>query len=394
MNNQFDADFSLYAKDLFERAIDREIAVIGVTDYFTIRGFRELREIQRDESKLIELLGDDGAAKAKEILLLANVELRLSDIVKAGDHETRVNLHVIFAESLPADEIEKRFLHQLPFLSDSAPDDLDEQLLLTEDNLALLGARLKEQHGRFRDASDLRVGMEQAVVSHQAITNLLARTKVFSKRHVLVLAADDPLSKINWDGPGHLSRKTPIQKAHMLFSANPKTREFGLGAKHATADDFLREFKTFKPCIHGSDAHKPDDLFVFAEDRQLWVRADPTFNGLTQLLLAPEDRVYVGLEPPALARAREAASKTIDSVELERVPPSDPKAQWFSGSLPLNGGLVAVIGKKGSGKSALAEAVALAGNTRNGDYFSFLTRDRFLSRPEKLGDQFSVVVNW
>jgi mannose-6-phosphate isomerase class I len=67
LNNQFDADFSLYAKDLFERAIDREIAVIGVTDYFTIRGFRELREIQRDESKLIELLGDDGAAKAKEI---------------------------------------------------------------------------------------------------------------------------------------------------------------------------------------------------------------------------------------------------------------------------------------------------------------------------------------
>jgi energy-coupling factor transporter ATP-binding protein EcfA2 len=393
LNNGFGADFKQYAKVLFERAVQREIAVIGVTDYFTVRGFRELSEIQQDESLLIELLGEDKAVAAREITLLANVELRLSDVIKVGDHEPRVNLHVLFAEDLSPDEIEGQFLHRLEFLSESAPDVLDEQLPLTEQHLAALGKRLKEEEAGFQGESDLRIGMEQAVVSHQDVTEALSRAKPLSKRHLMVLAADDPLSKINWAGQGHLSRKAPIQKAHMLFSANPNTRSFGLGEKHDSPEEFIREFKSFKPCIHGSDAHRPEDLFVCAEDRQLWIRADPTFNGLSQLLLAP-DRVYVGPEPPALARQREVASKVLEDVQFEPVGDPDSSAQWFSGSLPLNPGLVAVIGKKGSGKSALAEAIALAGNTRNDEYFSFLSSDRFLSRPNNLGDRFSVEINW
>jgi energy-coupling factor transporter ATP-binding protein EcfA2 len=394
LNNGFGSDFKQYAKKLFEKAVQQEIAVIGVTDYFTVRGFRELREIQQDDQQLVELLGEEAAIVAKKILLLANVELRLSDVIKVGDHEPRVNLHVIFSEALSPDEIEGQFLHQLRFLAESAPDSLDERLPLTEQNLEVLGGRLKSEHATFDGASDLRVGMEQAVVSHEEVTDVLSRPKIFSKRHLLVLAADDPLSKVNWDGQGHLSRKSPIQKAHMLFSANPKTRSFGLGEKHESESEFLEEFKSFKPCIHGSDAHKPDDLFVFDEERQLWIRADPTFNGLSQLLLAPRDRVFVGVEPPALLRQREAASKIIDEVSFECVDQPDGEARWFSDSVPLNPGLVAVIGKKGSGKSALAEAIALAGNTRNSRYFSFLTPGRFLSRPAKLGDCFAVEVHW
>jgi len=393
LNNGFGADFKQYAKVLFERAVQREIAVIGVTDYFTIRGFRELREIQQDDSLLVELLGEDQAAAAREITLLANVELRLSDVIKVGDPEPRVNLHVLFAEDLPPDVIESQFLHRLEFLSESAPDALDEKLQLTEQNLAVLGKRLKEQQVEFQGAGDLRVGMEQAVVSHEDVTNVLSRAKPLWKRHLMVLAADDPLSKINWDGQGHLTRKAPIQKAHMLFSANPKTRSFGLGEKHASPAEFLEEFKSLKPCIHGSDAHRPEDLFVFAQDRQLWIRADPTFNGLSQLLLAP-DRVFVGSEPPALGRHREAASKIIDAVQFECIGDPDPTARWFSGSVLLNPGLVAVIGKKGSGKSALAETIALAGNTRNSGYFSFLSPGRFLDRSANLGGRFAVETNW
>ncbi len=394
LNNGFGGDFRQYARELFERAIQRDISVIGVTDYFTVRGYRELREIQEDDKLLSDLLGDAAAAAAKKIVLLANVELRLSDIIKVGDQEPRVNLHVLFAEGISAADIESRFLHGLKFLSESEPDGLDEELRLTEQSLEALGERLRGEQPEFRKMSALRVGMEQAVVSHKEVTDVLSRAKPLAKRHLLVLAADDPLSKINWSGQGHLSRKAPIQKAHMLFSANPNTRSFGLGQKHGSPAEFLDEFKSFKPCVHGSDAHTPGDLFEFAEGRQLWIRADPTFNGLCQLLLAPEDRVYVGMEPPALGRHREGASKIIDAVEFEAVGDADPGVRWFSGSLPLNPGLVAVIGKKGSGKSALAEAIALAGNTKNSKYFSFLTRERFLSRPNNLGDRFAVSLKW
>lgn len=393
LNNGFGDDFQSYAKELFDRAISKEIAVIGITDYFTVQGFRKLRQIQQDRQKLEELLGD-GADVAEEILLLPNIELRLSDIIKVGDPETRVNLHVIFAEDLSADEIEDRFLHKLEFLSESGPDEPDERLSLTEGNLETLGGRLKSQQPKFQGSSDLRVGMEQAVVSHQEVTKILGSSKLFSKRHLLVLAADDPLSKINWESQGHLSRKAPLQKAHMFFSANPNTRSFGLGEKHSSPEEFLDEFKSLKPCIHGSDAHKLDDLFVCDNDRQLWIRADPTFNGLTQLLLAPDERVYVGSEPPALLHSRETASKIISAVRFEDLGDPDPSARWFSGDLPLNPGLVAVIGKKGSGKSALAEAIALAGNTKNSSHFSFLSQKRFLSRRDNLGGRFAVEIDW
>jgi len=46
-------------------------------------------------------------------------------------------------------------------------------------------------------------------------------------------------------------------------------------------------------------------------------------------------------------------------------------------SVPLNTDLVAIIGNKGSGKSALADVIALLGHSRQNNHFTFLKRDRF-----------------
>ncbi|HET9592592.1 MAG TPA: hypothetical protein VFP17_06730 [Solirubrobacterales bacterium] len=180
----------------------------------------------------------------------------------------------------------------------------------------------------------------------------------------------------------------------MLFSANPMTRRFGLGEAHPSKEAYLEEFKSQKPCVHGSDAHEPDRLFVPDQDRQLWVRADPGFNGLAQLRNEPEDRVFIGSEPEALARVRGAANKSIKEISFEHRGKPNPAAQWLSGSLPLNPGLIAVIGSKGSGKSALGDALALAGNAHNEGRFSFLTGERFLNPRDHLGGAFAVEIVW
>ncbi|HET9592591.1 MAG TPA: hypothetical protein VFP17_06725 [Solirubrobacterales bacterium] len=213
LNNGFGDDFDAYARTFFQRAIEREIAVVGVTDYFLIRGYRELRELQADESRLVDLLGKEQAAQAAEILLLPNIELRLNELIKVGSPEPRVALHVIFGEDVDPAEIENNFLHQLHYLSEADPDDLDERPALTVPNLEASGRRLKEQHERFRGQTDLKAGMEQAVVSHDEITKVLRGKRHFRKRHLLILAADEHLSKVDWDGPGHITRKVPVQKA-------------------------------------------------------------------------------------------------------------------------------------------------------------------------------------
>jgi len=57
--------------------------------------------------------------------------------------------------------------------------------------------------------------------------------------------------------------------------------------------------------------------------------------------------------------------------------------------------MVAIIGNKGSGKSALADVLALAGNAYcDPKYFSFLTKERFCERNGRIAKQFEVEATW
>ena len=38
LNNGFGSDFLAYAKELLSRAVQKKIAALGITDYFTIEG--------------------------------------------------------------------------------------------------------------------------------------------------------------------------------------------------------------------------------------------------------------------------------------------------------------------------------------------------------------------
>lgn len=394
LNNGFGEDFDNYAKALFAKAVAAEIAVVGVTDYFTIEGYKELRALQSDSGRLEELLGDELAESARKIRLLPNIEFRLDDFVTVGEQDSRVNAHLIFSDQIPSREIEENFLHRLLFVSESAPGDRDSAKPLKPANLEEFGARLKTEHPEFASRSDLEVGMTQATVSHHEISDILGQNPAFKKHHLFVVAADEDLSLISWDGQGHSTRKVLIQKSHMLFSSNPGTRSFALGERDDTVAAFETEFKGRKPCIHGSDAHSEAKLFEVAEGRQLWVRADPTFDGLVQLCHEPEDRVFIGLEPPALQRVRTSATKSIDRISFSRDEEAGEEAQWFSGSVPLNAGLVAVIGKKGSGKSALADVIGLLGDAQTREDFSFLRDSRFLNPKHALGRHFEATLTW
>lgn len=394
LHHEFGDDFDVYAKTLFERAVQNEIAVIGITDYFTIDGYKELRQLQSDSNRMKQLLGDEVAEAALRIRLLPNIELRLDVFIRVGDKESRVNAHVIFSDDVSEQSIEENFLQQLKFISEASPGGFDDERSLTTSNLTELGSRLKKEHDRFSSLGDLRVGMMQACVGHHEISEILVKNSAFRGRALFVIEADEDLSEISWDSQAHNTRKVLFQKSHMFFSPNSGTRSFALGERHGSGGDFLKEFKTRKPCIHGSDAHRLDTLFVFAEDRQLWIKADPTFEGLRQLCLEPDSRVFIGPEPPEIQRVRVASTKSVESVTFQREVAAGNDAKWFSGEVPLNSGLVAIIGKKGSGKSALADVIGLVEDAKTHADFSFLNRKRFLNPKQNLGQHFTATVKW
>ena len=145
------------------------------------------------------------------------------------------------------------------------------------------------------------------------------------------------------------------------------------------------------PLILCSDSHRLSDYAA----PPCWIKADPSFYGLCQVIYDPSDRVHLADQPESLTRISQNKTKYMKSVSFSKADGSHLSEAWFDGiSVPLNPGLIAIIGNKGSGKSALAETIGLLGGCRHTKDFSFLHKDRFLSGRDSKGSHFTAALNW
>jgi hypothetical protein len=129
-----------------------------------------------------------------------------------------------------------------------------------------------------------------------------------------------------------------------------------------------------KPVVICSDNH---DISNYKLKSPCWIKADPVFEAFQQVLSDPRERVYLGDLPPSMDRVNKNPTKYFKSVSFRKLPSSTLNEDWFSGSIPLNPGLIAIIGNKGMGKTALAESIGLLGNTAQHRAFSFLNASKF-----------------
>jgi len=178
-----------------------DMAVLGITDYFTIEGYKELKKFKK-QGRLQNIY-----------TILPNIEFRLKNIVSSRNgKDKRLNLHVIFSEGVPVTDIEEHFLHDIPFYYQGDPQNQDESRKLKISNLEVLGKELSKQHAHFRemDASSLEIGAMQAVVDHEEITNILTKDSRFKGKYIVVLDADK-WDQINCNSQAHLIRKILLQ---------------------------------------------------------------------------------------------------------------------------------------------------------------------------------------
>lgn len=111
--------------------------------------------------------------------------------------------------------------------------------------------------------------------------------------------------------------------------------------KGSEASFYLRQFN--RPSIVASDAHTKNDIGT----NPVWIKADPTFDGLRQILFEPADRVRIQTDMPE----QKAPYQTLSHVCLN-------ETGFWDQPLSLNPGLVAIIGGRSSGKSNLLSAIA------------------------------------
>jgi len=155
-----------------------DIAVLGITDYFTIDGYKKIKEF-KSQGRLANIH-----------TILPNVEFRLNSVIsskKDGQEPRRLNFHVIFSDEVSEQDIEEHFLHDLSFFYEGNPQDKDDTRKLKRSNIEELGKKLIEQHKNFKDSglSPLEVGAMQTVVSHEEITELLGAPR-FKGKYIIV----------------------------------------------------------------------------------------------------------------------------------------------------------------------------------------------------------------
>lgn len=374
------SNWDSYVKKLHEVTKQKGIKVFGVTDYFSIEGYEKITTDYKDKLKNVELI-------------LPNIEFRLDNIVyKRGSREPkRMNFHVLFSKEVFTQDIKTQFLGELHFYKSSGNAGELSKIKLDKRAIEVYGAECRTQND-FKNDSDLVAGTKNIVFKIDEIVSVLKNKPEYFRGKYLLFLESEFWSDIDW-GQDYGLRKTLLQVSHGVFNSNPNDIAWFLGKdkdSYADQQKFIEEFGRLFPCVHGSDAHNEQELETRPDlDRYCWIKADPTFEGLKQIVCEPEERVYIGL---SVSKSKNDAN-VIDTIEIKN------SNHWFEEEpIPLNENLVTVIGEKGAGKTALADFVALAAgdfNVKGDDPGSFVSKAlKSTKQIEETIEKCLVTIHW
>ena len=119
------------------------------------------------------------------------------------------------------------------------------------------------------------------------------------------------------------------------------------------------DIKRVLPMVLCSDNH---NIAAYTTKQNCWIKANPTFNGLLQILYEPEDRVRIQETNPNLDFEK-LPFTNINITDKTHVFEDKTDNTFFaSQNIPLNSNLISIIGGRGTGKSVLIDYIATAFN--------------------------------
>lgn len=343
-----------------------EMSVVGISDYMWVDGYEQVLKAQ-EEGKLPKIEA-----------IFPVVELRLADFIGTTSRFARLNAHVIFAPGTDPELIRQQFIASLVTsfsLTDRYQDlQMGWTAVATRDALADLGARIKssvppEELGNY--GSNLEEGFNNWVIPFAEVKKSLANSS-FDEPPLLALGKTE-WEDIPWNDNTIATKKNLISEADLVFTAAEAPSTCNKAVKK------LRDASVNDRLLDCSDAH----YFSSSQDKDrlgncfTWVCADPTLAGLKHALFEYESRIFIGDKPSLLLRQQSDPTNFVSRVRISPVNPDHQPEPAFNVDVPVNGGFIAIIGNKGSGKSALLDSVALAANSHSEPQFSFLSKRRY-----------------
>ncbi len=303
-----------------------DCAVIGVNDYFSIAGYKKLKE--EIENSILNI-GDK--------IILPVIEMRMTDSLQNRNTDTNgtthFNFHIIFNNKLNIDDIES-FIKSL------------------ESGDSIIGS----------DYND-KTKLKDKKVSFKETIKKLQSDKKFQDNFLIWLPYDEygGIGEINPDSDGWI-KEDFIKKSNILGSSNQNQIDFFLwkselktdGSPKFTQEQFEKWFEYKKPCIKGSDSHSQDYPIGKLKDKDsnpiekfCWIKANPTFEGLKQIVYEPEDRIKI----QELKPEEKEDYQVIDKVKFI-------DDSFTPDEILINQNLTTIIGGKSTGKSILLRNIA------------------------------------
>ena len=307
-----------------EKIETSDVSVFGITDYFSVDNYKKLvSEFYKKYPK-------------SNKVFFPNVEFRTADKNKDGEH---IQFHIVFSnQNKVVDKIDG-FLTRLPLIS---TDDIN----LTS---------------KYCSDTDLNeIGYNKAMVRLEDTISKLKEN--FTENDYIVIGLSSGYGSLRPgknDTRGGEYAKEIDKKCGMFFGSSRDTNFY------LNKESGREQFNLIpKPVLNGSDCHSFDDMDnklgkkYEKKDRNgsicdyseiTWIKADPTFEGLKQIIYEPEERVRIQDEKPDIKEDKEI----IDKVKF-----ISPVNKFSNEEIYLNPNLNVIIGGKSSGKSILLYSIA------------------------------------
>lgn len=332
--------------DIWNKYIDileaSPVEAFGITDYYSFNNYITLidRYFQKypDSNKVF----------------FPNIEFRFSEAISKNNDNP--NVHVIFDNDTTVCSYEKinKFLSELKIIG-------------------------TDSSGGKISCSDLknRENFESASITMEALKIALHQTFGEEKPYLIAFPANnDGTKSTDTKSPRKVRASDTMDEMADVFLGNSKNKEWFL-----KEDRYVEGKSEPKPVVAGSDAHSFQDLERLEGNvsnfEPTWIKSDLTFRGLQQICFEPDVRVFIGSEPPVEVRKKQEATKFLSNLKINQISTYDgSNGSWFKNvNIPLNPELIAIIGNKGSGKSAIVDILGLLGDSRQETHFSFLSND-------------------
>jgi len=265
----------------------------------------------------------------------------------------RLNIHVILSDNLTKQEL-------VDFKSELNIRSIDKKL--SDDALIKFAKTLdaaKARNHSYGDPATLddptlwELGSRTAEITKESLQAAFDQIPKNSGFILLPYDTSDGLLKLDWDKHPHADNYF-MQSAHIFEARDARNIDLFNGTRTTDNETFFDNFtKTlgnkFKPCVSGSDAHRFADYGKYPSERITWIKADPTFEGLKQIIFEPKSRVRIqGARPE-----QKEQKLIIDSVRF-----ISADGKFNPEPIYLNENLNVIIGGKSSGKSILLYNIA------------------------------------